>query len=106
MYLDSPYHISSLWEYKSHTLSNLWYKGYQLSYKVSTKDWINKLAPIAHAKLWNDTQLDKELKLPEFKIQSKLSLLQEYDDVEEDVPEDPTPSQSNSMSMPGPSSHP
>ena len=58
-YSDSPYQISYLWEYKSHNLTNLRYNAYQLSYRVTTKEWISKLAPIAHAKLWNDTKLEK-----------------------------------------------
>ena len=52
-----------------------------------TKQWINALPPIAQAKLWNKSELDKAVDPPYYKTQSKLMFLEQYQDEIHSTPE-------------------
>ena len=75
----SPEHIRQLWDEKVPKTDALRYKGKKLDYPTTTKEWINRQAPIAQAKLWNENEIDTAIKPDLFKIKSKEHFLQTYD---------------------------
>ena len=64
----SPEHIRQLWDEKVPTTEILRYKGKKLNYPTTSKDWINRQAPIAQAKLWNENEIDTAVKPDLFKM--------------------------------------
>ena len=76
--VDSPEHIRQLWDEKVPKTDALRYKGKKLDYPTTTKEWINRQAPIARAKLWNENKIDTAIKPDLFKIKSKEYFHQTY----------------------------
>ena len=74
----SPEHIRQLWDEKVPKTDALRYKGKKLDYPSTTKEWINRQAPIAQAKLWNETKINTAVKPDLFKLNSKIHYLQKY----------------------------
>ena len=50
----------------------------QIGYPLSTKQWINVLPPIAQAKLWNSSDIRKDMPKSSFKQNIKLDYKGEY----------------------------
>ena len=75
---DSPEHIRQLWEIKTSNIDSLRQTGMKLDYPFSQKEWINKLAPIHQAKLWNNCTLDTSGEPTGFKALSKSTQLLKY----------------------------
>ena len=76
----SPLHIQALWRERVVTRENLRDRGNNIEYPLSQKQWINALPPIAQAKLWNKSELNKAVDPPYYKTQSKLMFLKQYHD--------------------------
>ena len=76
----SPLHISRLWKEREQSRENLRDRGKQLDYPVNPKQWVNDLSPIAQAKLWNNTSIDKSVEPATFKSNSKYSYMTQYDE--------------------------
>ena len=74
----SPEHIRLLWDEKVSKTDALRYKGKKLDYPTVTKEWINRQAPIAQARLWNEHEIETAVKPDLFKIKSKEHFLQTY----------------------------
>jgi len=74
----SPNHVKRLWQIKSQPREALRDQGVKIHYKLTKKEWINQLAPIAQAKLWNNCKLDKSCKPNAFKNKSKNTILKQY----------------------------
>ena len=56
--------------------------GMKLDYPFSQKEWINKLAPIYQAKLWNNCMLETSGEPTRFKALSKSTQLLKYGPLE------------------------
>jgi len=50
----------------------------KLQFDLTKKEWINKLAPIAQAKLWNKTEHETQVSTDTYKFNSKWRLLKTY----------------------------
>ena len=74
----SPEHIRQLWDEKVPNTEILRYKGKKLNYPTTSKDWINRQAPIAQARLWNENKINTAVKPDLFKLTSKAHYLQNY----------------------------
>ena len=79
---DSPEHIRQLWDIKTSNIDSLRQTGMKLDYPFSQKEWINKLAPIYQAKLWNNCLLDTSGEPAGFKALSKSTQLLKYGPLE------------------------
>ena len=75
---NSPYHVRELWKIKSQNRENLRNNGLRLQYAASNRQWVNDLAPVRQAKLWNACKLEKDIKPSIFKVNSKVHYLSDY----------------------------
>ena len=66
-----PAHIQASWNVRTKEREDLRSRKIKLDYKVTPKQWINDLPPIAQAKLWNNDILNKTIEPPEFISDSK-----------------------------------
>ena len=55
-----------------------------MTYTVTTKQWINDLPPITHAKIWNNNTQPKHDEPKDFKRYSKMDLLKQYETQKDD----------------------
>ena len=74
----SPYNVKKLWTLHETWREDLRVKGQKLYFKVTPKQWINNLPPIAGAKLWNNTEIDTKMKPSLFKNECKQHYLDRY----------------------------
>ena len=83
MWEHSPRHTRCLWEKEEKARVDLRDKPSRIRHAIDSRQFINNLAPIAQAKLWNSSKLLTYLEPDEFKIQSKEYYLQIYHEQEE-----------------------
>jgi hypothetical protein len=80
----SPLHIRKLW--KERVLrENLRQDNKVLEYPLTSRQWINNLAPIAQAKLWNSDPQIKDVEIPYFKKVSKFHFIKDYEELPEQL---------------------
>ena len=80
----SPLPIRKLW--KEHALrDNLRQDNQVLDYPLTSKQWINNLAPIAQAKLWNSDPQIKDVDIAYFKKVSKFQFIKDYEELPEQL---------------------
>ena len=75
----SPEHIKNLWQIRTSEIIYLRDTTLKMTYTVTSKQWINDLPPITHAKLWNNNTQPKHDKPKDFKRYSKYDLLKQYE---------------------------
>lgn len=81
LHTDSPGNVKSLWDVKLQSRTDLRDKGIKLNYPRTPKEYINNLAPIQQAKIWNNQEADKftkELKPNSYKRLSKAVKIADY----------------------------
>ena len=78
----SPEHIKNLWQIRTSEVNYLRDTTLKMTYTVTSKQWINDLPPITHAKLWNNYTQPKHDEPKDFKRYSKYDLLKEYETLE------------------------
>ena len=70
--------FGTTWKIKSQNRENLRNNGLRLQYAASNRQWVNDLAPVCQAKLWNACTLEKDIKPSIFKTNSKVHFLSDY----------------------------
>ena len=80
----SPEHIKNLWQIRTSENNYLRDTTLKMTYTMTTKQWINDLPPITHAKIWNNNTQPKHDEPKYYKRYSKLDLLKQYETQKDD----------------------